>query len=352
MPGIGIPPLEAGLPPIVRRNYGKWISHEHVRPGVIKHDSESGEACYTVRAAMPPNARVSTATMRMLCGLADEFTEGFFRVTQRNSIEFVGVPAGRIEELIGRLADAGFPVGGTNRSLHNTTCCTGYMHCHLAATDPAAIMKAVTELLIKEYETDCLPAPLKISGSGCINNCGEGSCADIGIVGVHRDLPPINADKLKGCELPLVISVCPVGAIRPKGPGMVEIDPKRCIHCPACSVACAAFAPIGSPDGDGVAIVVGGKSSNTGDGPALAKVVVPYLPNNPPHWPEVTSTVRMIVDTWAANAQRDERVGDWINRIGWEKFFERTGLPMSFRLVDGYDARSLEYARTNVRFRW
>ncbi len=59
MPGIGSPPLEANLPPIVRRNYGKWISHEHPRPGVIKHDSETGEACYTVRVGMPPNARWS-----------------------------------------------------------------------------------------------------------------------------------------------------------------------------------------------------------------------------------------------------------------------------------------------------
>ena len=172
------------------------------------------------------------------------------------------------------------------------------------------------------------------------------------MVGVHRDLPPIKEDKLKGCELPLVISVCPVGAIRPKGPGMVEIDPKRCIHCPACSVACAAMAPIGSPDGDGVAIVVGGKAANTGDGPAIAKVVVPYLPNNPPYWPEVTSAIRKIVDAWSASARKDERVGEWINRIGWEKFYERTGLPLSFKVVDGYDARALEYAKSNVRFRW
>ncbi len=64
---------------------------------------------------------------------------------------------------------------------------------------------------------------------------------------------------------------------------MIEIDAKRCIHCPACSVACAAMAPIGSPNGDGVAIVVGGKAANTGDGPAIARVVVPYLPNNPPY---------------------------------------------------------------------
>jgi sulfite reductase beta subunit len=352
MPGIGIPPLEANLPPIVKRNYGKWTSHEHIRPGVIKHDAESGEACYTVRAGMPPNARVSTETLRMLCEFADRFAEGYFRITQRNSLEFVGVEAGRIDELIATLAKAGFPVGGTNRSLHNTTCCTGYMHCHLAASDPAAIMKAVSDLLIERYQTDDLPAKLKISGSGCINNCGEGSCADIGIVAIHRDLPPIREDKLKGCELPLVISVCPVGAIRPKGPNQVEIDAKRCVHCPACSVACAAFAPIGSPNGDGVAIVVGGKAANTGDGPAMAKVVVPYLPNNPPRWPEVTGVVKKIVDAWAGNARKDERVGEWINRIGWEKFYERTRLPLSFKVIDGYDARALEYAKANVRFRW
>jgi sulfite reductase beta subunit len=213
-------------------------------------------------------------------------------------------------------------------------------------------MKAVSEMLLKEFQNDCLPAKLKISGSGCLNNCGEASCADIGIVGVHRDLPPIKEDKLKGCELPLVISVCPVGAIRPKGPGMIEVDPKRCIHCPACSVACAAMAPIGSPDGDGVAIVVGGKAAATGNGPAIARVVVPYLPNNPPYWPEVTDTIRKIVDVWTAGARQDERVGEWIDRIGWEKFYERTALPLSFKVVDGYDARALEYAKSNVRFRW
>ena len=294
------------------------------------YEVTGGEVTYEGKdlLAMPPEVRA-----RALAGLR-------------------GAHGAGVDALIAVLAKAGFPVGGTNRSLHNTTCCTGYIHCHLAASDPAAIMKALSDMLIEQYKTDCLPAKLKISGSGCINNCGEGSCADIGIVAIHRDLPPIHAEKLKGCEVPLVISVCPTGAIKPKGPGMVEIDPKRCIHCPACSVACAAFAPIGSPDGDGVAIVVGGKAANTGDGPAMAKVVVPYLPNNPPYWPEVTGTVKKIVDAWSANARKDERVGEWINRIGWEKFYQRTGLPLSFKVMDGYDARALEYARASVRFRW
>jgi sulfite reductase beta subunit len=112
------------------------------------------------------------------------------------------------------------------------------------------------------------------------------------------------------------------------------------------------MAPIGSPDGDGVAIVVGGKAAATGNGPAIARVVVPYLPNNPPYWPEVTDTIRKIVDVWTAGARQDERVGEWIDRIGWEKFYERTALPLSFKVVDGYDARALEYAKSNVRFRW
>lgn len=84
----------------------------------------------------------------------------------------------------------------------------------------------------------------------------------------------------------------------------------------------------------------------------MAKVVVPYLPNNPPHWPEVTSAIRSIVDAWSANARKDERVGEWINRIGWEKFYQRTSLPLSFKIVDNYDARALEYAKANVRFTW
>ncbi len=352
MPGIGIPKLAENLPPIVKRNYGKWITHEHVRPGVIKHDSETGESCYSLRVGMPMNARVSKDTLLMFCDLADEFSEGFFRITQRNALEFVGVKPARIEELIARLKEMGFPVGGTNRSLHQGVACAGWIHCHLAATDPAAIMKAIGDELLKDFQTERYPAKLKISASGCINNCGEGSTADIGIVGVHRDLPPLKEDKLGGCELALVMSVCPTSAIRSKGPKGVEIDAERCVHCPACSVACAAMAPIGSAHGDGVAIVVGGRAANTGIGPAMAKVVIPYLPNNPPRWPEVLTAVRKIIEAWVKGARQDERVGDWIARVGWEKFFHRAGLPLTMKIVDGYDGRSLERQRAGVRFRW
>ena len=38
------------LHPVVAKNYGKWKYHELLKPGVMVHYGESGDALYTVRA--------------------------------------------------------------------------------------------------------------------------------------------------------------------------------------------------------------------------------------------------------------------------------------------------------------
>jgi len=350
MPGVGLPPLEQNVPPIALRNYGKWVDHEEMRPGVLKHVAESGEECYTVRAGMPTNARVSTALARRIADLADEFAEGHLRLTRRHSLELVGVDPARIDELTERLRALGLPVGGTGRTFRNTVSCTGWIHCQFAATDAPAVAKAISDELYEDFLRERYPAKLKISISGCVNQCGEGSTADIGIIGVHRDLPRVIDEEVARCEIPLIVSVCPTGAIKPKPPKSVQVDPERCIHCVACAAPCQGM-QIGDPETDGLAVVVGGKAGNSGSGPAFAKFVIPYLPNTPPRWPEVTRAVRQIVEAWVQGARRDERVGDWIARIGWDKFFQKAGLPVSDKLLDGYVLWPMS-ARTGVRFHW
>ncbi len=101
----------------------------------------------------------------------------------------------------------------------------------------------------------------------------------------------------------------------------------------------------------GVAVVVGGKAGNTGAGPAYAKMVVPYLPNTPPRWEEATDIVKNIVETWTQDADRDERVRDWIMRIGWDKFFQKTGLPVTDKHIDGLTG-GIRTIRSNLRFHW
>jgi sulfite reductase beta subunit len=78
---------------------------------------------------------------------------------------------------------------------------------------------------------------------------------------------------------------------------------------------------LANPINDGVAIWVGGKVSNARSAPAFTKLAIPYLPNNPPRWPEVTDAVKHIVEVYAKHAMKWERLGEWANRIGWPRFF-------------------------------
>ena len=45
--------------------------------------------------------------------------------------------------------------------------------------------------------------------------------------------------------------------------------------------------PMNDPLNDGVSIWVGGKVSNARSEPKFSKLAIPFLPNNPPRWPEV-----------------------------------------------------------------
>ncbi len=62
---FGPPYYKEMLPPVILENYGRWLYHEHVRPGVLKHVAESGAEIYTVRVGSP--RLVSTDWIRDVC---------------------------------------------------------------------------------------------------------------------------------------------------------------------------------------------------------------------------------------------------------------------------------------------
>jgi sulfite reductase beta subunit len=73
--------------PDIKDNYGKWLYHDILEPGVMMHVSETGTKLYTIRAA---GTRLMTTMMvEALCKIADEFCGGVFRFTTRNNIEFM-----------------------------------------------------------------------------------------------------------------------------------------------------------------------------------------------------------------------------------------------------------------------
>jgi sulfite reductase beta subunit len=349
---IGPPSYDKFLSPLILRNYGKWVSHETLAPGVLCHIAESGEKLYTVRAGSP--RLLSIQTIRLFADLADKYCGGYLRFTSRHNVEFLLEDPANIEPLKQDLAREGFPVGGTNNSISNIVHTQGWVHCHSAATDASGIVKAVMDALYDRFTHEDLPAKLRIALACCLNMCGAVHCSDIAILGIHRRPPKIKHDILaKVSEIPTTIASCPTGAIRPAtvdGKPSVEVIEEQCMYCGNCYTVCPAM-PLNDPENDGLSIWVGGKVSNARSEPKFTRLAVPFLPNNPPRWPEVVEAVVKIVDVYAANARKHERVGEWIDRVGWPRFFELTGFEFTRYHIDDFKYAGLTYARSaHVRF--
>jgi len=224
----------------------------------------------------------------------------------------------------------------------------GWVHCHSAATDASGVVKSVMDDLCGYFQGRTLPGKLRIALACCLNMCGAVHCSDIAILGIHRRPPRVQRGLNKICEIPNVVASCPTAAIRPAtadGDATVEIDEENCMFCANCFSVCPAL-PLADPLNDGVSIWVGGKVSNARSEPTFSKLAIPFLPNNPPRWPEVVEAVRKIVEVWASGARKFERMGEFIERIGWPRFFELTGIEFRKEHIDDYKYAGLTYKRS------
>lgn len=347
------------LPPVIKENFGKWLYHEILQPGVLVHVSETGGECYTVRVA---SARlISVEHIREICDIADKHCEGFVRFTTRNNVEFMVDAKSKVQPLLDDLASrkGKFPIGGTGASVSNMVHTQGWIHCHTPATDASGIVKAVMDELFDYFTSMKLPAQVRVALACCLNMCGAVHASDIAILGVHRKPPMIDHDAISGlCELPLAISACPLGAVKPKKEmnskgeevKSVTVNAERCMFCGNCYTMCPAM-PLADPDGDGIAILVGGKVSNARTTPTFSKMVIPFIPNNPPRWPEAVNAVKTILEVYAKDARKYERIADWCKRIGWEKFFEKCNIPFTDKSVDDYRL-AYDTWRTTTHFKF
>ncbi len=346
---IGPRKYDEFYPPFIAKNKGKWLYHEYLKPGVLVHVAESGDEVYTVRCG---GARLMSVTLiREICEIADKHCGGYLRFTTRNNIEFMVDSKDKVQPLIddleSRKFDAGsfkFPVGGTGAGISNPVHTQGWLHCHTPATDASGPVKAVMDVLFDEFKNHRMPAHLRVSLACCLNMCGAVHCSDIAILGYHRKPPIIDHEYLdKMCEIPLAIASCPTAAIKPskvelpdgKKVNSVAIKNERCMFCGNCYTMCPSL-PLVDKEGDGIVLMAGGKVSNRISAPKFSKVVVAFIPNEEPRWPTTCDVIKKMVDVYAANARKYERLGEWAERIGWERFFEKCELEFTHHLIDDF----------------
>ncbi len=362
---IGPKKYDTYFPEVIKNNFGKWLYHEILEPGILVHVAESGDKVYTVRCGGTRTTSVSN--IREICDIADKYCKGFVRFTTRNNIEFMvdneADLAALKADLPTRKFPGGsfkFPIGGTGAGISNIVHTQGWIHCHTPATDASGPVKCVMDEVFADFQDHRMPAPVRISLACCLNMCGAVHCSDIGIVGIHRKPPMIDhewTDQL--CEIPLAVSACPLAAVRPtkleKEDGTkintIAIKNERCMYCGNCYTMCPAL-PISDGEGDGICIMVGGKVSNRISRPKFSKVVVSYIPNEAPRWPSLTKQIKTILDVYANNANKYERLGDWAERIGWERFFEMTGIEFSPRVIDDFRDPAYYTWRQTTQFKF
>jgi len=362
---IGPRKYDEFYPPFIAKNKGKWLYHEILEPGVLVHVAESGDKVYTVRVG---GARLMSIThIREICEIADKHCNGYLRFTTRNNIEFLTDSKDKVEalkkDLTARKFDGGsfkFPIGGTGAGVTNIVHTQGWIHCHTPATDASGPVKATMDVLFEDFQNMRLPAQVRVSLACCLNMCGAVHCSDIAILGFHRKPPMQDHEYLnKMCEIPLAISACPTAAIRPskvklpdgREVNSVAIKEDRCMFCGNCYTMCPSL-PLSDKEGDGIVIMVGGKVSNRISMPKFSKVVVAFIPNETPRWPRTTSIIKKIVDTYANGANKYERIGEWAERIGWERFFEKCEIEFTHHLIDDFRDPAYYTWRQSTQFKF
>jgi sulfite reductase beta subunit len=347
---IGPPHYEQFLPPVIKKNYGKWLYHEVLSPGTMKHVAESGDEIYTVRVASP--RLLSTDSIRDICEIADKYCDGYLRFTTRNNIEFLVSDKSKLDPLVKELKEKNYTIGGIGPRVSNIVHTQGWVHCHSACTDASGLVKSIMDELYEYFTEKELPNKVRLAVACCVNMCGAVHCSDIAIVAVHRKPPVVDDENVpKLCEIPTTVASCPTAAIRPNPKTKsIIINEERCMYCGNCFTVCPPIS-IHNPEEDGVAIVVGGKVSNLRSDPKFSKLAIPFFYNDPPRWPKVVQAVKNILETYAKHARKHERVGEWVERIGWERFFSLTGIEFTFQHIDDFTF-ARDTFRTSAAFKF
>jgi sulfite reductase (NADPH) hemoprotein beta-component len=128
---------------------------------------------------------ISSQEMEDLAALADQFSQGFIRVSHTQDLVFPAVVEAELPALFAALKSLGLhqAVGGM---IGDMVSCPGGDYCSLANARSIPIAKDITA---RYADLDAQEAigPLDLRISGCMNSCGHHHIGHIGILGVDKD---------------------------------------------------------------------------------------------------------------------------------------------------------------------
>ena len=122
---------------------------------------------------------ISGDQMVAVADLADELG-GDVRITRQQNLVVTGVPGGRVDETVERLAEIGFPLEA-NGVRATSIACTGEPHCNFSVTETKPRLDALVRHLEKRFGDGV--SGLKLHLDGCPHACAHHWVGDIGFQG-------------------------------------------------------------------------------------------------------------------------------------------------------------------------
>ena len=269
-----------------------------------------GSSFFNVIRTGSAAGKVTAEENRCIADAAALYGSGDVVMTTRLTMEIVGVPYDKIDELRDFLAGAGLETGGTGSKVRPVVACKGTT-CQYGQLDSYALSEKIHERFYHGYYEVKLPHKFKIAVGGCPNNCVKPDLNDFGIVG--QRIPSYNVDICRGCGKCQIADICPMGAAQVTD-GKLVIDGDTCNNCGRCIGKCPFHA---ADEGTyGYKVYIGGRwGKKTAHGQALDKIFTIEE--------EVLSVLEKAILLFREQGNTGERFADTVNRIGFENVQEQ-----------------------------
>lgn len=252
----------------------------------------------SIRARAPAGV-LSAEQMEAVATAARKFGRGDVALTLRLNAEIPWVRRDDAPTVVEMLEGAGLSVGSTGATVRSVVACKGTF-CRHGLLDTQALARAVEE----RVGGRTLPRKLKIGIAGCPNNCAKVRFNDIGLMG--EAYPVFD---------PAACTLCGACARVCRESGVAVVDDTICFSADTCIGCgdCISICPSGAVTAGtrGVVVYLGGMAGRhirTG-----RRVAGPLAPEDIPAFVERT------VDYFACHAEKGERFGEMMERIGEEE---------------------------------
>ena len=172
-----------GMRAEVERRLGRGLaSYELPPPGDFSdhvgiHPQKQAGLSYV---GVPVHVGLITGDQMIAVADLAEDIGGDVRVTRQQNFVVTGVPDDRVDEVVARLAEIGFPLD-VNSVRASSIACTGEPHCNFSVTETKPRLDSLVQHLETRFGDDI--AGLKLHLDGCPHACAQHWVGDLGFQG-------------------------------------------------------------------------------------------------------------------------------------------------------------------------